>query len=158
MKALICLVPVLFLLFPVVVPEPYEMSFNQVKSESAVTDTVISHPGKILIEQNCYSCHSPEMTGQQRLAPPIQMVKMHYMRDFETKEAFVDAIAEWVSEPSEGKSIMPGAVNRFGLMPPYPISDEDVRLIADYLYDTDLPAVGGHGNGHMRHGRRGGGN
>ena len=155
MKALIYLIPVMFLLSHMVLTEPYDASSNQVINNSVLADTVISHPGKILIEQNCYSCHTPEIAGQQRLSPPIQMVKMHYMRDYETKEAFVDAIAEWVSEPSEGKSIMPGAVNRFGLMPPYPISDEDVRLIAEYLYEVDLPAVRGHGNGHMRHGRRG---
>lgn len=158
MKTLICLIPVMFWLSSATVTEPYDASSQKIKSESVSADTVISHPGKILIEQNCYSCHNPEMTGQERLAPPIQMVKMHYMRDFESKDAFVDAIAEWVSEPNEDKSIMPGALNRFGLMPPYSISDDEVRLIADYLYETDLPAVRGHGNGHMRHGRRGGGN
>lgn len=151
MKRLIYLIPVMVLLSAVMEAETNEISAQQ-QHEGAAADTVMFQKGKTLIEQNCYSCHTPEMTGQQRLAPPIQMVKMHYMRDYETKEAFVEAIADWVNEPNKDKSIMPGALNRFGLMAPLAISEEDVRLIADYLYQADLPAVGGHGRNHMRHG------
>jgi len=151
MKRLIYLIPVMFLLSAVMEAGTNEITGQQ-QDERAVADTVTFQQGKILIEQNCYSCHTPEMTGRQRLAPPIQMVKMHYMRDYETKEAFVDAIADWVSEPNKDKSIMPGALNRFGLMAPIAISEEDVRLIADYLYEVDLPDFRGHGMRNMRHG------
>lgn len=154
MKLLIYLIPVLFLLSPALLTEQNEFNGQQLSVERAAADTVDSHPGRVLIEQNCYSCHTPEMTGQKRLAPPIQMVKMHYIRDYETKEMFVDAISEWVNQPAKEKSIMPGALNRFGLMAPVAISDEDVRLIAEYLYEADLPAIKDHGNGHMMNGRQ----
>ena len=151
MKRLIYLIPVMLILSAIMGVESHEITGQQL-DERAAADTVAFQQGKILIEQNCYSCHTPEMTGQQRLAPPIQMVKMHYMRDYETKEAFVDAIADWVSEPNKDKSIMPGALNRFGLMAPIAISEEDVRMIADYLYEADLTGFQGHGMRHMRHG------
>ena len=155
MKALFFLIPAVFLLFPLSVTETNGDLSLQDKSVSALTDTVISHPGQVLIEQHCYSCHAPQMNGQDRLAPPIQMVKMHYTREYSSKKAFVNAIARWVENPSEEKSIMPGAINRFGLMTPYPIEEEDVRLIADYLYEADLPSIRGHRKGTMRQGRKG---
>lgn len=151
MKRLIYLIPVMLILSSIMEVESHEITGQQL-DERAAADTVTFQQGKILIEQNCYSCHTPEITGQQRLAPPIQMVKMHYMRDYEIKEAFVDAIADWVREPNKDKSIMPGALNRFGLMAPIAISEENVRLIADYLYEADLTDYQGHGMRRMRHG------
>lgn len=123
--------------------------------QKTVSDTVSTIAGEVLIEQYCYTCHSPQMRGQQRLAPPFQMVKMHYIRDYSSREEFTDAISAWVKNPGTDRSIMPGALNRFGLMPPMMIEDEDLRLIAEYLYDADLPDFRGRGNGrmHRRHGR-----
>lgn len=123
--------------------------------KKASADTVSMKQAEVLIEQYCYACHSPKMRGQKRLAPPFQMVKMHYLRDHETKEQFTEAISSWVKEPDADRSIMPGALNRFGLMPPMMIKDEDLRLIADYLYDADLPDFRGRGSGrmHRRQGR-----
>jgi len=123
--------------------------------QKTATDTVGTTPGEVLIEQYCYTCHSPQMRGQQRLAPPFQMVKMHYMRDYSSREEFTDAISAWVKNPGTDRSIMPGALNRFGLMPPMMIEDKDLKLIAEYLYDADLPDFRGRGNGrmHRRHGR-----
>ena len=147
MKITVKLLPVAFLFILVMVPATNGALSFQLQAESAAEDTVTTKHGEILIEQYCYSCHNPQMRGQQRLAPPFLMVKMHYMRDYAAKESFVDAISAWVKEPNEDKSIMPGALNRFGLMPPMMINDEDVRLIADYLYDADLPDF--RGNGHQ---------
>jgi mono/diheme cytochrome c family protein len=123
------------------------------QTEFTSADTTASKKGEILIEQYCYSCHSPQIRGQQRLAPPFQMVKMHYLRDFPVKEDFINAITTWVKKPNAEYSIMPGALNRFGLMPPMVINEEDVKLIANYLYNADLPEFRGHGK-RMMHGRQ----
>lgn len=53
----------------------------------------------------------------------------------ENKEAIVKAIAHWVGAPSEEKSLMTGARRKFGLMPPLPYPEEDVKAIAGYLYE-----------------------
>lgn len=128
-----------------------------IQTEITSADTVASKKGEILIKQYCYSCHSPQMRGLQRLAPPFQMVKMHYLRDYPVKEDFINAISAWVKEPNADYSIMPGALNRFGLMPPMVINDEDVKLIANYLYSADLPNFRGHGK-RMMHGKQSGQN
>ena len=155
MKLMTLLLPMIFLLWYGLKSETISEIHPQLQQEYAA-DTVSTKHAEVLIEQYCYTCHSPQMRGQQRLAPPFQMVKMHYMRDYATKELFIDAISAWVKEPNADKSIMPGALNRFGLMPPMMMNDEDVRLIADYLYETDMPDFRGHGNGRMhRRQRRG---
>lgn len=119
-------------------------------SEDSFSDTLDVKQAQALIMQNCYSCHTPEMNSQPRIAPPIQMVRSHYIRDYTKEEDFVAAISDWVKAPDSQKSIMPGALNRFGLMPQMRISDEIVREIAAYLYRTDMTSMHGS-SGHGKH-------
>ncbi|HMB41021.1 MAG TPA: hypothetical protein VKM37_03515 [Balneolaceae bacterium] len=134
--------------------EHVDEGIQQPQKETAA-DTVSTKNAEVLIKQYCHTCHSPLTRGQQRLAPPFQMVKMHYLRDYPAKSDFINAISAWVKEPNADYSIMPGAMNRFGLMPPMMINDEDLRLIAEYLFEVDLPEFRGRGTGrmHRRHGR-----
>ena len=153
MKIMTLILPMAFLIWHGLKSEIIGEIHLQLQEEIAA-DTVSTKQAEVLIKQYCYTCHSPQMRGQQRLAPPFQMVKMHYMRDYETKELFIDAISVWVKEPNADKSIMPGALNRFGLMPPMMIDDEIVRQIAAYLYEIDMPDFRGHGNGRMQRRQR----
>ncbi|MFN1834183.1 DUF3365 domain-containing protein [Balneola sp. MJW-20] len=112
------------------------------------TDTV-DVKGKVLLEKNCYACHSPAMTAQQRIAPPIQMVRQHYLTDHDDKDDFVTAVINWVGKPNEAASKMPHAVTRFGIMPKMVFPEEEVKAIAEYLFEADLN-MSGHGmNGRM---------
>ncbi|MGM0934392.1 MAG: c-type heme family protein [Bacteroidota bacterium] len=103
------------------------------------------HPGKALMEKHCYACHSPE--SGTRLAPPMSMVQMHYLQGDITKEDFVADIVNFVKEPTEEKAIMYGAIRNFGLMPYQDFPDSVIRQVADYLYETELPQMRGHGGG-----------
>ncbi len=107
------------------------------------------HPGKALMEQYCYACHSPE--SGTRLAPPMSMVQMHYLQGDITKEDFIADIVNFVNEPTEEKARMYGAIRNFGLMPYQDFPDTVIRQIADYLYKAELPQMRGHGGG--MHGR-----
>lgn len=108
------------------------------------------HPGKALMEQYCYACHSPE--SGTRLAPPMSMVQMHYLEAGITKEDFVADIVNFVREPTEEKAKMYGAIRNFGLMPYQEFPDSVITQIAEYLYQAELPEMRGHGGGGM-HGR-----
>lgn len=101
------------------------------------------HPGKALMEQYCYACHSP--ASGTRLAPPMRMVQMHYLDEGIKREDFVAAIISFVNEPSVENSKMPGAVRNFGLMPYQEFPDLALKQIADYLYEAELPEMRGHG-------------
>ena len=92
--------------------------------------------GESLIMKLCASCHVLE--GKPTIAPPIFAVKIHVKRAYTSRDAFVQRIVDWVEDPDEATTLMPGAVNRFGLMPKLSYKNEDVRKIAEYIYDTDF--------------------
>jgi cytochrome c553 len=86
----------------------------------------------------CFACHTPDHGATQRLAPPMYKVREHYYRDDITKEEFVSKVTSYALNPTQEASIMPGAVRNFGLMPKSAFKEEDVRNIAEYIYDHDL--------------------
>jgi mono/diheme cytochrome c family protein len=94
--------------------------------------------GLVLLEQNCYSCHSPKAEQSNRLAPPMMAVKKHYYDAKITESEFIAKIADFVMDPSAGNSKMPGAKNRFGLMPKLEISRDNIEKIAKYIYKNDI--------------------
>lgn len=92
--------------------------------------------GKRLMENQCYLCHNPSTPENgQRIGPPMVAVKAHYLEDHADREAFVDAITAFVKLPSEDHAQMRGAVRRFGLMPAQQFPEDEVRKIAEYMYD-----------------------
>ena len=96
------------------------------------------HPGKKLMETNCYVCHNPTTGHDDRIAPPMIAVKKHYISDGTTKEQFIADVQNWIKKPSEDKSKMPGAIRNFGLMPYAPYPEATVEQIADYMFDYDI--------------------
>lgn len=122
---------------------------------AAIIAPAVAQPekGKVLTEALCMACHGDAQQGQARLAPPMMMVKRHYM-SLEKKE-MVEAIMKWVKKPDAKKARMPGAVRRFGLMPPLALPDAQLKAIAEYISKTkfDMPKGCGPGRGQGRQGR-----
>ena len=50
---------------------------------------VYEHPGKKLMETNCYVCHSPTASHEGRIGPPMIAVKKHYMNSDTSKKEFI---------------------------------------------------------------------
>lgn len=96
------------------------------------------HPGKKLMENNCYVCHNPKTSEERMMAPPMIAVKMHYISEDTSKEDFINAMVDWAKKPSEEKSKMPGAINKFGLMPYQFFPEETIKQIADYMFDNEI--------------------
>ena len=91
------------------------------------------------MKNNCYACHNPNTESHgDILAPPFKAVKMHYNREYDTKEDFVKAIVNWVQNPEEDKALMFGAVKRFKVMPKLPLPTKNLEKIANYIYDNDV--------------------
>lgn len=91
-----------------------------------------------LMKNNCFSCHNPDLNCDNRVAPPMFKVRNHYFDDKISKDAFIKNIVNFVNNPTEANSIMPGAVANFGLMPKQTFKEEDLKLIAEYIYENDL--------------------
>lgn len=123
--------------------------------------------GAVLVESVCTACHS--LQPPPTLAPPLNMVVRHYMEEFADRAEVEESIARWVVAPDPEKSGMPAhAIERFGLMPPIPLTEAQRDAVAAYLVETyGDAAMGGHMrggmDGHMQGGmrermrRRGGG-
>lgn len=96
------------------------------------------HAGKKLMETYCYVCHSPTASHENRLAPPMIAIKKHYINDDTTKDEFVSSIQTWIKNPNEDDAKMFGAVRRFGVMIKQSFAEDDIKLIADYMFDNDI--------------------
>ncbi len=105
------------------------------------TETNISalqHPGKKIMETKCYACHDATTPEENRLAPPMAAVKRRYVMGVRDKNAFIQDFIDWSKDPTLERSKMPGAVQRFGVMPFLPYPEEDIKLIAEYLYENEI--------------------
>ena len=111
--------------------------------KAAKTDTLDviaseSHPGKKIMETECYICHNPKAPEESAIAPPMIAIKKHYINQETTKEQFQYDLVSWINNPSEEKSKMPGALKKFGIMPLQPFPEAKIKLIADYIYDYEI--------------------
>ncbi|MBC2607265.1 c-type cytochrome [Pelagicoccus albus] len=94
--------------------------------------------GKTKFEQVCIACHKYERT-EQMIAPPAFAIQTHYAQQFgENEAAFRKAIVDWAKHPDADKTLMPGAITKFNLMPPLPLPDEDLDAIAAYIFSTEF--------------------
>jgi len=109
---------------------------NQI-SEQSTLQIQDEHPGKLLMEKECYICHNPKSTRSDMIAPPMIAIKKHYIDGNTSKEAFSEALIKWVNDP-EAETKMPGAHKTFGSMPYLPYTDDAIRQIAAYIYDYEI--------------------
>ena len=110
------------------------------KNTPAQKEVILSeqaHPGKLIMETECYSCHNPKASQANMIAPPMIAVKRHYMDSNTTKKEFTKALILWLNDP-EAPSKMPGAQKKFGKMPYLPYPEETITQIAEYIYDYDI--------------------
>ncbi|MFD2724708.1 c-type cytochrome [Hyunsoonleella rubra] len=96
------------------------------------------HQGEKLMKMYCYACHDATTPEDKRLAPPMVAIKRRYITKNTRKEDFVKDMQNWVKNPSEEKAKMYGAVQRFGIMVKMGYAYEDIKAIAEYMYDHEL--------------------
>ena len=73
--------------------------------------------GEAVFTRVCFDCHNATEEGPDMVAPPIFAAKNHYS-GFAAREDFVAAVSGYLLDPTEQTAQMPGAVRKFGLMPP----------------------------------------
>ena len=105
-------------------------------SESLIVD---SHPGKTLMETNCYICHNPTLPEDNgSIGPPMIAIKARYLMDEPSKEEFITGLWSFLDKPDMKKAKMKGAIEKFGLMPYQPYKKEDIEMIGEYLYEFEI--------------------
>ena len=124
----------------------FSISCKQKKVEEKLVSTntdslavATAFEGKKLLEQKCYLCHSPTAPEKEgRIGPPMIAVKAHYSQDYDSREAFIDAMVAFVLEPKLESVKLKGANKRFGLMPKALYDETEIEKIAAYLYDYQI--------------------
>lgn len=106
-------------------------------SENGMAGVAQSHPGKKIMETECYICHDPQASQESMIAPPLAAVKEIYINNTTTKGQFTEALIKWVNDP-ETESKMPQALIEFGSMPYIPYPDDALTQIAEYIYENDI--------------------
>ncbi|MDP5069616.1 MAG: DUF3365 domain-containing protein [Congregibacter sp.] len=110
------------------------------KTAAAGLDAETQAAGFTALENACFGCHSPDATMENRIAPPMAAVKKRYLRNAKNFEQFSAQFVKFVSDPSADNAIMPGAIDRFGLMPQMSFDPLVVEQIAYYVYNNPLEA------------------
>ncbi len=97
--------------------------------------------GRQVVETVCSTCHS--MHGPPKAAPPFRMVVMHYRRHAGDSATAVQRITDWIASPSAERSLLPPMMRqRWGVMPPLPLAEEQRRAAAVYLLATSPGRAG----------------
>jgi len=131
---------------------------NSVKSISEISKS----EGYKLMEQKCFICHfvkpDPSKKGSM-IAPPMLRVQQHYKPTYPNKEEFINKITEWIVNPSKQRTLMPGAVRKFDIMPKLGYSKKEIQLIAETLFEIDfgnIPKMGMrmHNNMDLNNGKK----
>lgn len=97
----------------------------------APTDAQLAR-GQELFDAICTECHS--MQPPPKEAPPMAMVVRHYRQALGSEADVRDRMIRWIAEPAPERSSLPAhAIERFGIMPPYPLPEQDRAAVVDYL-------------------------
>ena len=110
------------------------------KNESSEIDIAMSK-GYALMTQKCFICHfaKPDPSRvNQMIAPPMLRVQEHYKPAYPEKDDFIKAVMEYVKNPVQEKTLMPGTIKKFNIMPKLIYDDKELQLIAEALYTTDF--------------------
>ncbi len=114
---------------------------KKIKNEPIALTTVTSdqEEGYNLLKKNCYACHSITAVSHDAIiAPPLMAVKRRYKVSYNSKEAFVEGMTNWVLDPKTANALMRGAVMQFNVMPKQAFKKEDILKITAYIYENEL--------------------
>jgi len=94
---------------------------------------------RALFEQKCQVCHDLGQTEATIIAPPFFGVRKQYMQFSVDKNDFIETMYDFVKKPDAQKSLMKPAIEQFKVMPYQPLKEEEIALIVEYIYRTEMP-------------------
>lgn len=94
--------------------------------------------GYNLVSGNCFTCHSPDQDEKSPIAPAMAKIKKEYLKNGKSYVEFENEVLAFLQNPSKERSKMPEMVQKYGLMPKMMFSEEDLKAVAAYIYNTPL--------------------
>lgn len=120
-----------FIYLPIIVA----FSASNLFAEAADTESQIDE-GQKIYTTFCSACHP--LDPPPKIAPPMRGIVMHYRSaGVSDSKEFAQAIEAWIKQPSaEHSKLPPGAITKFGMMPPLPIVDTaSIEKLARWLWE-----------------------
>jgi len=99
---------------------------------------VVNYDGFQLMQSACFSCHSPNPSVENPVAPTLAEVKLAYLDQYPEKKAFQDAFLAFLENPTKERAIMDDAIDQFGLMPQMSLGKDKSQAIASYIYENQV--------------------
>jgi hypothetical protein len=113
---------------------------KQTKSDKTVVTTEsdsIFHTAELAwLATNCFSCHHP--LDENAIAPGMNQIKLAYQKQFQEKDSFLFGLYSFLQHPMAATSLMPEALNKFGLMPKMSVDSVALMEALTYIFQTDL--------------------
>jgi len=95
--------------------------------------------GQQIFTTVCTACHT--LQPPPRLAPPMAMVSQHYRDAFASEPEALAAMLRFLLAPDTTRATMPAhAIQRFGLMPKLPLSEQQFRDVSAYVWSLSAAA------------------
>ncbi|MBP8793211.1 MAG: DUF3365 domain-containing protein [Lutibacter sp.] len=113
---------------------------SKIETSKTKSEQLILSKGFQLLESNCFACHSPKGAIDDRIAPPMVMIKEYYISENEniSEEEFIKNLIAFIQNPTAKISKIPEAIERYGLMPKMNFTEEQITQIAKYIYHSKL--------------------
>lgn len=103
--------------------------------DSGKQETQNTQTAEQLVKSNCYTCHKPD---RDMVGPSMTKIRKAYKDGTDSKEEFMTAMTSFLKDPTVEKSLMPDAVEKYGLMPKAYYTDDDLKIITDFIYETEF--------------------
>lgn len=102
------------------------------------TDSNTARPSEIAgyVSSNCGTCHGIGAT-EQASAPNLSTVRKKWKQAYPDKLDFIEQMVSFLLKPEAQKSIIPGALETYGLMPKMGYSPTQAKEIADWLFEHE---------------------
>ena len=111
---------------------------NKIVIKQEFKDKVVNQKSSdeyMLLEMSCLYCHTIGAPKEKEVAPTMQVIKDVYKQAHPTKEAFIKSFQDFCKNPVAENSLMPSAIEQYGLMDDAGHVKEDLEDIASYLFD-----------------------
>jgi mono/diheme cytochrome c family protein len=106
-----------------------------------VADSLLLAEGQKVVRTLCVACHSEQPPA--KLAPPLAHISRRYRMVLGDRDSAIARITAWVQAPAKERALMPSmAIERFGLMAPFPIPEAQRRAAAAYVWSLSEGAAG----------------